>query len=83
LAGTPGITPGDVGIFDFVDGFQKLFNLWDEEYAASWQVPIKTIRPVVDHFPEGHTIANGARSDIRRSQSRDKEYVYYVRYEFM
>ncbi|KAJ2914943.1 hypothetical protein MD484_g5495, partial [Candolleomyces efflorescens] len=60
--------------------YDLLFNIWDAEYGASGQLPHKTIRPIVDHFPEGHTIANGACSDVRRSQSSDKE--HFDQFEF-
>ncbi|RXW12585.1 hypothetical protein EST38_g13269, partial [Candolleomyces aberdarensis] len=73
LSGTQGITPGDVGRFNLTNGFQKLFNVWDEEFAGSWQAPTRITQQLRDYFPEGHSIANGASSTIRLSP--DRQYV--------
>ncbi|RXW25344.1 hypothetical protein EST38_g477 [Candolleomyces aberdarensis] len=76
LDGTHGIIPGDVGRFTLTNGFQKLFNIWDEEYAGSWHAPIKTTQLISDHLAEGYTIVKGASSTIR--WSADREYVQYI-----
>lgn len=65
-----GIVAGDVGRFSLVDGFQKLFNVWDEEIRGIWQAPVKETRVLDEHFPEGDTLTSGALSTIQRSPDR-------------
>jgi hypothetical protein len=60
MAGTLGIVPGDVGTFDLTDGFQKLFNLWDEAYLRCWKPPTQSILTDRDHLDEGNHFASGA-----------------------
>jgi hypothetical protein len=69
LPGTQGIIPGDVGTFDLTHGFRKLFNIWEEgsEGRLYGTPPRATVQISSSHFPEGHTIASGASSSIRRS----------------
>ena len=74
--GPRGIIPGDVGTFDLTYGFKKIFNLWEDECAGGWDLPAKEIIRS-DHFAEGHTIASGTSSKIRRSE--DGKYVQCCR----
>ncbi|RXW14346.1 hypothetical protein EST38_g11504 [Candolleomyces aberdarensis] len=63
-----GVVPGDVGTFNLVRGFKKIFNLWEDGCAGSSQLPQETI-VVDDHFPKGHIIPNGISSKTLRSKN--------------
>ncbi|RXW17707.1 hypothetical protein EST38_g8147 [Candolleomyces aberdarensis] len=76
--GLRGIVPGDVGTFDLTHGFRKIFNLWEDESAGGWDLPAKEI-VCIDHFAEGHTIASGASSKIRRSE--DGKYIQVFEFQ--
>ncbi|KAJ2914921.1 hypothetical protein MD484_g5479, partial [Candolleomyces efflorescens] len=73
-----GIVPGDVGTFDLTYGFKKIFNIWEDECAGSWELPAQEIARS-DHFSEGYTIVSGAYSKIHRSE--DDRYIQSFEFE--
>ncbi|RXW19019.1 hypothetical protein EST38_g6839 [Candolleomyces aberdarensis] len=65
-----GIVPGDVGTFNYIHGFRKLFNLWEDGWKGSLgELPPRGVTTHTDYFSEGHTIQSGASSKIRRSEA--------------
>jgi hypothetical protein len=70
--GERGIVPGDVGTFDLIDGFTKIFNIWEDESLALQLPPNECItRP--SRFREGRTVVDGILAEVRRSE--DERYV--------
>ena len=64
--GDRGIVPGDVGTFDLIDGFTKIFNIWEDETLALQLPPSECVtRP--SRFREGGTIVNGILAEVHRS----------------
>jgi hypothetical protein len=68
-----GVIPGDVGIFSVQEGFQKLFNIWDDEdsmrrtaitqaYRAPYNVPTKIGNITRREYSEGDTVVEGTTS---------------------
>ncbi|RXW24097.1 hypothetical protein EST38_g1768 [Candolleomyces aberdarensis] len=59
--GETGIVPGDVGTFDLMDGFIKIFNLWDDGFAAQHRLPPKDCTHR-NKFKEGVGMPSGVRA---------------------
>ncbi|KAF5332162.1 hypothetical protein D9611_008154 [Ephemerocybe angulata] len=69
-----GVQPGDVGIYDTEEGFEKLFNIWDDEQdinatamtydceQAKYVAPYKRI-VTKREFSQGDTVAWGATAE--------------------
>lgn len=74
FVGENGIVPGDVGTFSAADGFNKIFNLWDDERIRKLSSPEGTYEPpsreiivYQDELAEGDTIVDGTSSKIYRT----------------
>ncbi|KAJ2927970.1 hypothetical protein H1R20_g9139, partial [Candolleomyces eurysporus] len=70
-----GVTPGDVGILNPVNGFQKIFNIWDGEAlrdlvppGSRYQAPPREIR-IHPELREGDTVVDGILSVVRKTPS--------------
>ena len=61
-----GIVPGDVGTFDLMDGFIKIFNIWEDESFA--YNPSNKIIDRRKYFRKGYTIVSGGTTQIHRSE---------------
>jgi hypothetical protein len=67
-AGKRGVVPGDVGIYSACGGFEKIFNLWEDErwmeYASgqTYAPPKMDIVIQEGEFSLGHIVAQGASS---------------------
>ncbi|KAF6759379.1 hypothetical protein DFP72DRAFT_133984 [Ephemerocybe angulata] len=69
-----GVQPGDVGIYDTEEGFEKLFNIWDDEqginatammYDCEQAKYVAPYRRIVTkrEFSQGDTVAWGATAE--------------------
>ena len=65
--GDRGVVPGDVGTFDLVHGFKKIFNLWEHDCVGSSQLSSERL-VLDDYFPEGHIIPSGMSQKTHRSE---------------
>ena len=65
--GPQGVVPGDVGTFDLVHGFKKIFNLWEHDCVGSSQLSSERL-VLDDYFPEGHIIPSGMSQKTHRSE---------------
>ena len=65
--GERGIVPGDVGTFDLMDGFTKIFNIWEDESFA-YQLPPNECTTRPRRFPEGDTVVSGVSAKVCRSE---------------
>jgi hypothetical protein len=65
--GERGIVPGDVGTFDLMDGFTKIFNIWEDESFA-YQTPSKECNTVPTRFKEGHISSQGVSAEVQPSE---------------
>ena len=65
--GDRGIVPGDVGTFDLMDGFAKIFNIWEDESFA-YQLPPNECTTRPRRFPEGDTVVSGVSAKVWRSE---------------
>jgi hypothetical protein len=69
VLGDRGIVPGDVGIFDLMDGFTKIFNIWeDETFAHQLKLPPLDCTTRPSRFSEGDTVVNGISAKVCRSE---------------
>jgi hypothetical protein len=68
-AGETGIVPGDVGTFNPTNGFIKMFNLWEDGFAAQYGLPPMETTVHSNIFEQGRTLASGMNS--RTCQSND------------
>jgi hypothetical protein len=67
-----GVEPGDVGVYSAGDGFNKLFNLWDDAAALNkrafflnepaYHPPARDLRLRKRILREGDTVVQGATS---------------------
>ena len=72
--GDRGIVPGDVGTFDLTDGFQKIFNIWED---SGWLLAVPGVEPeqlppekITSHpeLPVGHTVVTGGSATVKASK---------------
>ena len=66
--GDRGIVPGDVGTFDLMDGFTKIFNIWEDESFA-YQLPSNECTTRLGRFSEGDTVLSGISAEVCRSKN--------------
>ena len=64
--GERGIVPGDVGTFDLMDGFTKIFNIWEDE-SFTYQLPPNECFSRPGHFKEGKTVLSGVSARVCQS----------------
>jgi hypothetical protein len=73
FVGTPSLVarqetvPGDVGTFDLMDGFIKIFNIWEDETFA-YQLPPNECITRPNHISEGNTVVSGISAKACRSE---------------
>jgi hypothetical protein len=65
--GEKGIVPGDVGTFNLMDGFTKIFNIWEDESFA-YQTPPRECASSPGRFAEGDTVVDGISAEVQRSE---------------
>jgi hypothetical protein len=76
-----GVTPGDVGIFSVQEGFQKIFNIWDDEgamrqtaatqgYEASYHAPTRRKNIIRKEYSQGDTVVQGTTSRTTLASDR-------------
>lgn len=74
--GDRGIMPGDVGTFDLGNGFDKIFNIWEDDFAYQpprWEW---TTRPL---FSAGDTIvSDGISADAHWSEDGRCAFQLYI-----
>ena len=68
--GEAGIIPGDVGTFDLMNGFRKIFNVWEDGFAAQYQLLPQASTIHADHFGKGEAIVEGISSEPCWSEDR-------------
>ena len=71
LVGDRGIVPGDVGTFDLMVGFTKIFNIWEDAGESfAHQLPPKQYSTCLSYFDEGHCIQSGVSIGVSLSEDR-------------